>query len=229
MDAEILDLISELFDNLDFNRSQIVLVVKIINNFIKNTYNPFLLKKFEDYVFNSVNDEVLKEIKAIFKQSSSPFSKYNSEKKIITVFQNMEVYRPVDKYIVGYRQKKRIVKNETQIKNIPIYAVHISVADSLKAILEFDGLYEELISYMEYLYNNKTFLQNFIQAELWSEMLQQYGLTKDLLLPLFIFFDELKRSCRKKFNWGNLWNNTLFSTRICIKVKKYFCNRFDIW
>ena len=56
----------------------------------------------------------------------------------------------------------------------PVNMVHLNMENSLQKILELEDIFDEMQSYMKYLDENKTVLQNFIQGELFAEQLQSF-------------------------------------------------------
>lgn len=49
-----------------------------------------------------------------------------------------------------------------------ITLTYLPMKNSLKNLLELEGLFDELICYMDFLKKEKTVLTNFIQGELWE-------------------------------------------------------------
>ena len=69
--------------------------------------------------------------------------------------------------------------------------IHLSLKHSLKKLLESNGLFEATLSYMHYLENEDTVLQNFIQGDLWKQIHANFN-KKGVVVPLFGYYDDVE-------------------------------------
>lgn len=82
----------DLYENSNFSRSDVQFVVRLVENFIKDSYNPFLLFKLNEDLFEAVDSEVSKEIGKVFCKYQDPFFKFNSEDKRLRRYTKLNLY-----------------------------------------------------------------------------------------------------------------------------------------
>ena len=180
MDFEkgILKISCELYTNLGYTRSDIQNILNTVGDFIKNTYNPFLLKTIMSALCNAVNDEVMKEINKIFKKYKDPFSLHSSEKKRLVLYRkNQLLVEPIEPVV----DTRKIMSSKgskvfLNIKDITI--AYMTIENSFKKLLEIDGLFNVMMSYMNHLQNQSNVFQNLVQGSLWKNKLEHYEQTK---------------------------------------------------
>lgn len=76
LDKETLELTCLLYANLDLSRTNIPLIITQMQNFIKNSHNPNLLKVLNQNLHNPIDQSVAEEIMKTFQKNKDPFQKY---------------------------------------------------------------------------------------------------------------------------------------------------------
>lgn len=71
----------------------------------------------------------------------------------------------------------------------PVYATYVPLTESLKAALSIPGTLGTILSYMDDLREDNSYLSNVIQGDLW---LKKYSNSSKIIIPLQLFFDEFE-------------------------------------
>lgn len=192
LDKQILELTFTLYENIRFARTDVQFIIKLVQEFIKNSYNPFLLNKLNENLYNAVSEEVSDEIKKTFNAYQDPFSTYDSEDKRLRIYRKMHLYiNPVLTPIAEIPIPLGLPKNKVLIQYETISIVHLPLKNSLSRLLKIDGLLEATLDYMEHLKTQEDVLINFVQGTLWKRQLENFR-KSGIVLPLFIFFDDVE-------------------------------------
>ena len=164
LDKEVIKLSCELYGNLNFNRTDVQFIIYVMKNFIKNVYNPFLLKVLDTNLFKAVDKEVNDEIHKTFEKHKNPFIKFNTEDKRLRIYKNLNMYLEPEVIPIKVEPITSTCGNKILIKETTASMIHLSVKDSIIRLLQLPGLFNEMMSYIEFLENEK--LINFIQGGL---------------------------------------------------------------
>lgn len=103
------------------------------------------------------------------------FDKFKNETRRLELYQTKQLITEADLYTI---------KGE----NVGCY---IPLRWTLKILLEIPGCFKLLKSSMENLLSDKNIISNFIQADLWTNILKEFDKDK-FLVPLFMYFDDIE-------------------------------------
>lgn len=156
---------SEFYKYLNFTREDVQRSIIILAKFTKK-YNKLLNDVLQNRLENSITKEIKNEIDKNFNDFAEPFQFFDTEKKRLTIYKHLGLYSEPklikidmkDKYC--YKDQKHIFISKS------IYMVLLSMEHSLKLLLEMDGLFEAMKSYMAELEKEKNTIRNFIQGDL---------------------------------------------------------------
>lgn len=180
--------------SLSMSRSNIQKVIEIFSNFVTNTYVPFLKERFDENLFQAIDDIVQREIHDILLKFNDPFKNYNTEKKRLSLYRQRGLYSDPKECEIEEVEVTKKRGSLLKIIDKSYTLFRIPLADSLKKLLCIDGLFKQMLSYIEYLQEEKNLIINFIQGELWKNQLQNFAKSglNVIVLPLFAYFDDLE-------------------------------------
>lgn len=92
LDEEVLKLTCQLYANLSISKSEVQFIIDLMQKFVSNAYNPFLLQQLNKSLFKAVNEEVSSEINNLFQLYKDPFEKVSSEYKRISLYKKLDLY-----------------------------------------------------------------------------------------------------------------------------------------
>lgn len=191
LDNEILELTCKLYANLSFSRNDIQIIINLFQNFIKNSYNPCLLKALNDNLYKAVDDDVVKEINKTFEKYKDPFKNYSTEDKRLRLYKNRGLYTEPVLPVIKYESVPKTHGKKLRIQGVPISILCTSLKDSLRKLLKIEGLFDATVSYMDFLKKEKNVMMNVIQGELWQNQFKKCN--KDgIILPLIGYFDDIE-------------------------------------
>ena len=192
LENELLKISLELYGELSNNRSDVDRFFSILSRFNKYSYNEYLKKRFTETLTGAVPINVLNELKKILDEAVLPFDKFSSENKRLRYLKNKKLYEePIMREIKTVPKVKEVDNKKLLIK-VPISTLHIRMQNSLKRILEIEGLFDALKKYMNYLENESTTLENFIQGKVWKKMIKEDDKTDGTVLPLVVAYDDVE-------------------------------------
>lgn len=180
---------------LAISRVDIQKIILLMSTFIKSHYIPFILKELEESLFTAISDEARHEIKRILEKFSDPFEKYSSKDERLRLYTNLGLYVEPEVLPMATVQVNKLEETTFSITDKSISVVRIPLQTSLKRLLEFDGLFDKMKEYMNYLDNEKNFLINFIQGDLWKSQIAKFLHIIDentVNLPLISYFDDVE-------------------------------------
>ena len=155
LNEDILRITTELYKNLRLSRADIQYVISIMQKFIAKSYNPFLLSKLDENLYQAIDNEVSKEIHKTFEKYRDPFTDFDTEDKRLRLYKRLNLYCEPEICVLQDIPIPISSENKLIITNSTVSMVHLTMSDSLKNLLELDGLFDALLNYMEYLNNEK--------------------------------------------------------------------------
>lgn len=181
----------QLYAMLSLSRTDVQKIIFLFSDFITNVYDPLLLLQLNQALNKAVTTEVEEEIKKIFKRYENPFSALNTEEKRLGQYKNEKLYFEPQMCPIQQIETSKEKDNIVTISNKNINLARIPLVTSIKNLLEVDNLFNEMMSYISFLENEKTLLMDFIQGDLWQNL--KSNCKKDsIILPLFGYFDDIE-------------------------------------
>lgn len=92
IDNEILAILSKLHNRFKFSLLDIQFIFVICEILVRKIYYNILLENFESTLFKAVDNEVSNEIKLILEKTIHTFEKFNTEKKRLTIYKQMDLF-----------------------------------------------------------------------------------------------------------------------------------------
>lgn len=191
LQVKILKFSCNLYNHFNFTRSDVQFIIEQLQNFVSNDYNPFLLAEINSRVHDAVSKEVSDTINNIFEKHRNPFEKYDSESKRFTLYKNLGYYVEPEIITLKEEQVPKFHGNKVHLFTKKTTMVHLPISNSLRRILQMDGLLEATLLHKEFLESDPEVSMNFIQGSLWKEQTKDLK-TNDIVLPLFVYFDDVE-------------------------------------
>lgn len=104
--------------------------------------------------------------------------------------------------------------NKVHVTTKSTKMVHLSIKNSLKQILQMDGLLEATLSHMTFLQSEPIVKMNFIQGSLWKEQTRNRN-KNEIILPLIIYFDDVETGNALGSHAGKNEVGCVYSTTPC--------------
>lgn len=193
LENDILKLTCKLYSNLKFSRTDITFIIDTFQDFIKNIYNPLLLRTLQDRLHNAISQEAADVIPKIFQIYSDPFKNYDSDKKRLRIYKNRGLY--VEPEVCNINEASIAIMsggNKVYFKSSITSMIHCPLRTSLTKIFQMNGLFEATIARMNKLKSQEGIRTNFIQGTLWKNQIKNFTKTDGIALPLFAFFDDIE-------------------------------------
>lgn len=187
----IIKMISSLYKEYSFSCTDIQYVIDIFTNFIKEHYNPLLLKVLSETVLKNMDSNCLKMVNDIFQKYSNPFAKFETERKRITIFKNRNLFVEPKKCLLEEKTESTYRTTQLSVKAKSVYAIHMPIRYSMTKLFEMEGLFQATMSHIQLLKNEESIMSNFIQGTLWKEKIRSFH-ADDIILPLGVFFDDVE-------------------------------------
>lgn len=192
LESEVLRMTAELYENISFTRSDVQLIISKMSSFIEKTYIPIIHNAITSAVTGAVEKEVLEGITRILNKYSNPFKNFQTESKRIKQYEKKNLYREPVISTISCNPVVKLVNEQRILKAEKIEIVHISLRDSLKSLLQTEGLFTATLKYLQHLKRQTGALENFVQGQLWQKMLKKSGKTSELVLPIHINSDGVE-------------------------------------
>lgn len=196
LEKELLRICVNLYSKLYLPRSDISYFINTLIGFTESNYNSYLKKTFQESFSAAISwstEDVLKIINVVLSEATFPLKKFNSDDKRLTYFKKAGLYREPELYEIG---KAPSVKGSNENRLLfykSINVLHISVQHSLTRLLQMDGLFDALLSYMNNLSQQNTkVIENFVQGNLWKSMLKNFNKTDGTIIPLVVGYDDVE-------------------------------------
>ena len=196
LDNDILELTSNLYAKSSFVNNDIQFIIDIIRSFIKNKYNPFLLRQLESGVFKVLKEDVVNDIKATFQKQSDPFFKFRSHDTRLTLYKNLGMFIEPLTCTLKNVPLDKIRQDDLTVKSKHVYTKHMPLTHSLVQLLQIKNLFDATLAYMNALKSQLHVLLNFIQGttlwQHWQEQIKNFKKTDGVPFPLVGYFDEIE-------------------------------------
>lgn len=162
-----------------------------MDTFIRNYYIPSIRSDVLAVLEKSnVSQSTLKGLEQCFENHSKVFEPVSSEHRRFTILKT-EGYEELEEFLVGIKFVEKLVGNDIKLVPENLYGVHIPLQKSLKKFLEIRGLLNKILEYVNKLSKESKIIKNIMQADLWKNKYSK-KLLNDIVLPLYIFYDELE-------------------------------------
>jgi len=192
LESELLKLTLKLYNNKVIPRNAVQIFIDYLIEFTSTTYACFIKEKL------NLSNHECPQAKSIVKDLDNAFA---SSKNILDLFQSehlrFEMYRKKNlmimptEYVITTKMKENFnMNNEKYFVPKHLTDQYIPLKWSLKLFLEIPGMFETIQNYVEELEQNPNIISNFIQADLWKSMKNEFK--NKLVLPLFIFEDDFE-------------------------------------
>lgn len=184
---------------LAVSRSDIQKIIQLISVFIKNKYVPVILKELDKALFQAISDEAHNEIHKILEKLSDPFRKFSSEDKRIRLYSSLGLFVKPEVLPMDTVKVDKVKGTILSITDKAYPVVRVPLRALLKRLLEYDGLFNKMREYMDYLKNENNFLINFVQGYLWKSQvfklknkLRETIDENKIFIPLMGYFDDVE-------------------------------------
>lgn len=192
LEKEVLKITCELYGNLKFSRADLTFIINTFRDFIRNTYNPFLVQLLHDRLVNGVSTEALNAKGTVFDNHKDPFQNYHSEDKRFRLYKQLKLYTDPEICELEEQRKVKFRGTRALVTSNTISMVHLPLPNSLTKMFEMDGLLEAKMSNMSYLQSQKDVYVNFVHGSLWKDQIARFDKTDGIVLPLVVYYDDVE-------------------------------------
>ena len=123
---------------------------------------------------SSVSKEVINEIDKNFNDFAEPFKFFDTKDKRLTIYKQLGLYSKPKILKIAVRETYCNKNQKHLFISKSIVMVHLNMEHSLRMLLEMEGLYAAIISYMSELEKEKNVVRNFLQGDLWKDVLKKF-------------------------------------------------------
>lgn len=190
LNKELLKLSLSLYNIPQISRADVNTVLNIFDDFLSRKFIPFVQDEVERHVKPLSNDASLSKTYFILKNAKDIFRPIATEHLRFKLYEKNSFFIRPQLFEVG----KKCVYSTTKDKNVnlakkSVYAVHISMQDTLMAAFSMPGVLEAIFAYMSDIRQEKETISNVIQGELWAK---KYEDSNKIVLPIYLYFDEFE-------------------------------------
>ena len=182
---EILKLVLILYKDPTLYRSVTQTFIENISSFIDNILIPHL--KSELNFLEKCNSFTVEKVMSTLESNKGHFEAFSTEYKRFNILNEKYIFLEPEKYIICTLKKPKILgSTKVDIQDF-VYGERISLAHSLKLLIEIPGLFDVMHKYLQDLQDEKIIISNFVQGRLWKRLSCD---EKKYLLLLFISSDD---------------------------------------
>ena len=137
--------------------------------------------------------QVVTDLQKMFDVLQEPFKELKTEYQRLKCFKASSDYIPPESYSLGRElvlSRKRAHDGERRAEWVDVEAQSFPLRHALKKFLELPNSLNDILSYVQSLKSETDTISNFVQSELWKSKIQNFN--NDIVLPLFIFFDDFE-------------------------------------
>lgn len=193
LDASSAKFVAMLYSNRQIPRNAVQTILDNYNSYLQENFMLIFKSKIKNTL------EILKcpasiqsELDIMVECLVKPFEKLNTQYKRIKFFKEATCYIEPQSYLIDKTFGPKTVHGALLGKNLEITGQMILLRKSLKLFFELPNALQETLRYMESLRNNPYGISNFIQSRLWCFKTAKYAQSRDILMPLFIFTDDVQ-------------------------------------
>ncbi|KAE8738423.1 hypothetical protein FOCC_FOCC016094 [Frankliniella occidentalis] len=174
------------------NRKNVELIISGFSDFlgfgIVGVLKGKVIASLEECTCENANANNIFDIKGMFDVLESPFEYMASEFKRIGNFIEGGKFIKPESYVINYENQFVRDAVDVDLEQKPVCVQVVPLIKSLKVYLEVPGMYRCMLDHVDSLNVQSDIVKDFLQAELWQEMLVKFeGKT---VFPLFLHFDD---------------------------------------
>ncbi|XP_074097689.1 uncharacterized protein LOC141526555 [Cotesia typhae] len=128
--------------------------------------------------------------KKMISKIQNPFEQLKTDNQCMNYFEEHKTYLPPIQIKVGEKKFFKIINGEKVPTTKDVTAQIILLRDALKKFFELPDIFDETMSYIQYLESQKILKTNVIQGLFWQKKKLEFG-TK-VVLPLFFYQDDFE-------------------------------------
>lgn len=157
------------------------------DKFVCKNYIPYIRTKLYEELKSTLNSEQMMKIQYIVEDSKHLFNNMSTENRRFSMYTRNGSFIPPDKLLLGNAD---VYNQETcRMEDKEIFASIVPLTESLKALLEKPGIYDQMKMHRDKLLNDKEVLSNIVQGSLWRD--KYYNPNKDSY-PIIIHYDDFE-------------------------------------
>lgn len=160
-------------------RKPVFTFVRPSKDFLKTVFSP----QIKSDILNSLEyPDPRQKIQGYFKRYENLFDYVDTETKITALLMRSG-YKEPEPLTLGFVFDENWEPRE-------FFMSYLRLRDSLKGFLKLPGMFNKIMSYLEFLENdNSEFIYNIVQGTMWKT---KYKTSNKIILPLFFYFDEFE-------------------------------------
>lgn len=201
METEILKFSLKLYNNKLLARNAVEEVINEVDNLITNIFLPNLHEQVRAEVCSKEDEIFYFKVKHVLEKNLSLFQNFNTEHKRFKYYREKCSFIEPEQFELGtvdsFQEDECPYSVKDDVQDKTVYAAYVSIPKTFKTLLSNSYLFDEMYSYALKMSQDDSSLSNFIQGDLWRNY-YQYDFTKDLVFPMFAYFDEFQ--CKDPFS-----------------------------
>lgn len=190
---QVLGFILALYGDPGLPRTIVQNLIDFVKTFVRSTYLPSLKKDLLGILQNeNISPYCLYEIDKCFERHCNVFDAVDTESKRFSILKQKGLLLDYQEFEFGKTYVHDIVNNTEVLTPQSMYGIHIPLRHSLKLFLEIPGMFSQIKEYISKLRSELKIITNIIQGELWKKKYMPNFTDNEIVLPLYIFVDDLE-------------------------------------
>lgn len=175
------------------DRKGVTEIIELFNNFITNSTLRRIEKSFEKIqkkvaVESQSYNDFVDEIELILFENKNPFKNFITEEK------RFDIYRKECGFLDPIQFTASLRDDGSKNTQVPVKAVHLSLAYQLTTFLEIPGVFNDMQKYEEKInqkFEERRIYSNIIHGNLWQTYYKPKYENK-IVKPVCVFFDDVE-------------------------------------
>ena len=185
-------LVAKLYSKPGIPRNMIDVMITDIRAFVDSGFMT-LLQDYVSYLLTlgEVDAAQRAVLTNMFQELRNPFQHLSTEHLRTKYFELLGDYIAPCEYTIFSRRERINTPDGPKLRNYDVTGQYIPLSQVFKRFLEIPNALEDILSYMEKVYNDDNLLSNFIQGSVWQRKLAQFK-PGDIVLPLMVSYDDFE-------------------------------------
>ncbi|KAL7290464.1 hypothetical protein TKK_0016152 [Trichogramma kaykai] len=144
------------------------------------------------FITNNSNSavEMRVKIEECFRQHNRIFNEFSTESKRFAAMKSLGFEMLKEDFIDSYETKEFVDGEEILVEH-DIYAVHMSLENSLKRFLEIPVTAKKIICHVKKLIQIAEIVLNITQAKFWLQRIKSSNSESEFILPHYFYYDDV--------------------------------------
>lgn len=195
LNTEFIKFSLNLFNNSLLSRKAVEYCIEQVITLFSNAIIPYLQSQLAINLKSAdASIEVFAKVIYVLESSKTIFNKFDTEHKLFEIYKEEYNYVPPVPTELGIKRvfKKNNENDSSDVVKKIVYGARVPLSETLQLVSKIPGFFNELIKYKNFVQNEKRFLVNFLQADLWTSKYQNKYSHTNNVFPIVLYFDEFE-------------------------------------